>query len=130
MASAECEAIMKILVMTYPKDLEELTFQEIKQIIRNNLRLKKKFVIAERTKQNSNESTRSYLHRLKEASKFCEFEKLGTEILTIEELIWLHFIEGLLKADQKNKILECLQGNNMTLEECVKFAQQLKMILD
>ena len=41
---------MKKLVMAYLKDLEELTFPEIKQIIKNNLRPKKELVIAERTK--------------------------------------------------------------------------------
>ena len=116
--------------MGYPKDLEELKFLEIKQIIQNNLRSKKKLVIAERTKflfksQNSKELSRFYLHRLKEASRFCEFEKLATENMTIEEeLIQLRFIEGLHDVDQKNKILECLQGNNMTLEACVEFVQQ------
>ena len=88
LASAGCEAIIKISVMAYPKDLEELIFQELKQIIRNNLSPTKKLVIAERTKflckkQNSNDLARSYLHRLKEASRFCEFEKLGTENMTI-----------------------------------------------
>ena len=134
--SVGCEAIMKILVMAYPKDLEELTFQEIKQIIRNNLRPKKMLVITERTKflskkQNSYKSARSYLHRLKEASRFCEFEKLGIENITIEEeLIWLHFIEGLHDVNQKNKILERLQGNNITMETCIEFKQQLEMISD
>ena len=119
--------------MAYSKDLEELSFQEIKQIIRNNLSLKKKKVIAERTKflskkQNSNKLVRSYLQSLKEASRFCEFEKLGTENITIEEeLIWLQFIEGLNDVDQKNKILECLQHNNMTLEVCVEVVQQLEI---
>ena len=51
--------------------------------------------------------------------------------MTIEvELIQLHFIEGLHKMEQKNKILEYLQGNNMTLESCVEFVQQLEMISD
>ena len=41
LASAAHEAIMMISFIAYPKDLEELTFQEIKQIIRNSLRPKK-----------------------------------------------------------------------------------------
>ena len=45
-----CEAIMKISVMAYPTDLEDLTFQQIAQILKSNLRPKKKLVIAERTK--------------------------------------------------------------------------------
>ena len=71
------------------------------------------------------------MNQLKEASRFCEFEKLGTENVTIEEeLIWLHFIEGSPDVNQENEILECLQSNNMTLEACVKFVQQLEVISD
>ena len=122
--------------MAYPKDLEEFTFQEIKLNIRNNLRLKKKLVIVERTKflskkHNSNKLPGPCLRRLKEASNFCEFEKLHTENITLEkELIWLRFIEGLHDVDQKNKIWKHLQGNSMTLEACVEFMQQLEMISD
>lgn len=76
LATAGCESNMKISVMAYTKDLEDLTFEEISQIIRNNVRPKKKLVIAERTKflstkQNPDELARDYLHRLKKASRFC-----------------------------------------------------------
>ena len=51
--------------------------------------------------------------------------------MTIEKkLICLHFIEGFHHVDQKNKILEHLQGNNMTLEACIEYVQRLEMILD
>ena len=90
LASARCEANMRVAVMLYPKDLEDLTFEEIAHIIRNNLRPKKKSVIVERTKflsmkQNPNETARNYIQRLKKASRFCEFEKLGKADMTIEE---------------------------------------------
>ena len=45
-----------------------------------------------------------------------------------EKLIRLCFIEGLHDVNPKNKILERFQGNNMTLEACVEFVQQLEMI--
>ena len=72
LASAGCEANMKVAVMIYPKDLEDLPFEEIAHIIRNNVRPKKKLVIAERTKflstkQNLNEPARDYIQRLKKA---------------------------------------------------------------
>ena len=41
LASVKCEVIMKILVIAYQKDLEELTFQKIKQIKRNNFETEK-----------------------------------------------------------------------------------------
>ena len=83
MAYAGCEAIMRIKVMVYPRDIQRMSFQQIEQAIRKDVRPKKKLVIAERTKflstkQNPVESVRNYIHRLKQASRFCEFEKLGS----------------------------------------------------
>ena len=48
----------------------------------------------------------------------------------VEKLILLRFIKGFHDVDQKNEILECLQGNNRTLKACVEFVQQLEIILD
>ena len=36
-----CEAIMKISWMTYPKEMEEVTFNQIKEIILKNMKPKK-----------------------------------------------------------------------------------------
>lgn len=48
--SIGCEAIRNISVMTYPRELEDLTFSQISDIIKRNLHPKKKLIIAERTK--------------------------------------------------------------------------------
>lgn len=50
LASAGCDAIKKISVMIYPKMLEDLTFEEITNILQANIYPKKKLVIAERTR--------------------------------------------------------------------------------
>lgn len=42
LATAGCEAIMKVSTMAYPTNLENLTFEKISQIIRRNMRPKKK----------------------------------------------------------------------------------------
>ena len=134
MAYAGCEAIMKIKVMVFPRDIQRMSFREIEQAIRKDVRPKKKLVIAERTKflatkQNPGESVRNYIHRLKQASRFCEFEKLGSGSMSIhEELLQLRFIEGLHEQNKKDKILERLQSNHMALEQCIEFAQQLELI--
>ena len=134
MAYAGCEAIMRLKVMVYPRDIQRMSFREIEQAIRKDVRPKKKLVIAERTKflstkQNPGESVRNYIHRLKQASRFCEFEKLGSGTMSIqEELIQLRFIEGLHEQNQKDKILERLQSNHMVLEQCIEFVQQLELI--
>ena len=63
------------------------------------MRPKKRLVVAERTKfismkQEIDEPIIKYLHRLRNASTYCEFEKLG-EKQTIEDLIQLRLIEGM-----------------------------------
>ena len=74
--------------------------------------------------------------RLKSASRFCEFEKLGTQQMTIEEemiqlrFIQLRFIERLHNSNQRDMVLERLQSTEMRLETCVEFVQQLEMISD
>ena len=134
LATAGCEAVKKIATMAYPTELEELTFEEIVKIINKNIRPKKKLVIAERTKfmetrQDPNESIIQYVHRLKVASKYCEFEKLGSEDMTTEdELILLRLIEGLYDKSHKHKIMERLQISNLNLEASIEFAQQLELI--
>ena len=42
LATAACEAIKKISWVTYPRELEKLTFNQIKEIIRKNIRPKKR----------------------------------------------------------------------------------------
>lgn len=111
---AGCEARKKISVTAYPKQLENLTFVKISEIIKRNLRPKKKLVIVGRTKfllikQKQAESIMQYLHRLREASRFCEFEKLGTRDFTIEdELVQLKLIEDIADTFHKYKILELI----------------------
>lgn len=62
-----CEAIRSVMV--YLRELEDLTFSKILDIIKRNLPPKKKFVIVERTKflinkQVPNESIIQYVHKL------------------------------------------------------------------
>ena len=79
---ARCEAMMKVSTMAYPINLEDLTFEKISQIIRRNMKSKKRLVVAERTKLRSmkkeiDEPIIKHQQRLRNASRYCEFEKLG-----------------------------------------------------
>ena len=72
---------MKVSTVAYPTNLEDLTFEKISQIIRN-MRPKKRLIVAEREKfmsmkQEIDEQIIKYLYRLWNASRYCEFEKLG-----------------------------------------------------
>ena len=71
----------------------------------------------------------NYLHRQRNASKYCEFEKLGPEERTIEEnLMQLMLIEGIYNASHWYKIIEQLQIGNISLNTCIDFIQQQKLI--
>ena len=71
------------------KELEELNYKVIVWIILKNIR-QKRLVVFERTKfieskRNPNESIVQYMHRLKDVSKYCEFEKLWKKVMTMED---------------------------------------------
>ena len=87
LATAGCEAIQKISTMAFPKNLEELTFTKIGEVIKRNISPKKSLVIPEKTKfletrQHSDESIVQFVHWLKERARYCEFERLGTGEMT------------------------------------------------
>ena len=79
-------------------------------------------------KQDVDEPIIKYLHRLQNASRYCEFEKLRQEKKTIEEnLIQLRLIEGMYNASPWYKIMEQLQIRNMSLNTCIDFIQQQEL---
>ena len=88
---------------------EELTFKEIGEVIKRNIRPKKRFVIAERTKfletrLHSDESIVQFVLRLKERARHREFERFGAcEKTTEDELIMLRLIEGVHDLAFKHK---------------------------
>ena len=98
LGTAGCEAIINVSTMAYSTNLEDMTFEKISQIMRN-IRPKKRLVVAERTKfmsmrQEIVEPIIKYLHCLRNASRYCAFEKLGQEEQSIEEdLIQLRLME-------------------------------------
>lgn len=60
-------------------------------------------------KQEQNESIMQYIHRLREASRLCESEKLETQDFTIEdELVQLKLIDSIADTFHKYKILELI----------------------
>ena len=87
--------------------------------------VQERLVVAERTKfmsmkQDIDEPIIKYLHRLRNASRYCEFENLRQEEQTIEEdLIQLRLIECMYNASYRYKIMEQLQIGNMSLNTCI-----------
>ena len=70
LTTARREVIHKVSTMAYPRTLEELTFKEIDEVIKRNIKPKKRLVIAKRTKfletrQHSDESIVQFVYRLK-----------------------------------------------------------------
>ena len=134
LTTAGCKAIMKVSTIAYPTNLKNLTLEKISQIIRRNTKSKKRLVMAERIKfismkQEIDEPIIKYLHRLRNASRYCEFEELGQEEQTIkEDLIQLRLIEGMYIALCRYKIMEQLQIGNMSLNTFIDFIQQQELI--
>ena len=134
LATAGYEAIQRVSMMAYPRNLEELTFKEIGKVIKRNIRPKKRLVIVKRTKfletrQHPNESFVQFIHQLKERARYFEFERLGTgEMTTEDELMMLCLINGMHNPAFKHKLLETLQSVNLTVETCIEFIQQLELI--
>ena len=65
LATAGCEAIQKVSTMAYPRNLEDLTFKEICEVIKSNIRPKKRLVIVKITKvQEKRQHPMSLLYNL------------------------------------------------------------------
>lgn len=109
LVSTGFEALRKITMFAYPRELRDLTFSQIPDIVKKNLRPKKKLVIFESTKflaskQKLNEKVIVYIRKLREVSRFCKFEKLVTgEVITEDELMQLRLM---CDSSYKRKILE------------------------
>ncbi|XP_047135337.1 uncharacterized protein LOC124812559 [Hydra vulgaris] len=135
MAKAGIEAITKISLMVYPEELENMMFDDIKTVVMSHLRPQKRLIIAERVqflalKQQNIENIVSYAQRLRGASRFCNFEKLGRDgQSTKDDLIQMRLIDGLQSSDQRVKALEMIQsGESPKLGACINFIRQLEQI--
>ena len=133
LATARFEAIMKVPTMAYPTNREKLT-EKMSLIIRRNMTPKKSLIGAKRTKFMSMkqvifEPIIKYCRHLRNASRYCEFEKLGQEEQTIEEdLIQLRWIEGMNNASDQCTVMEPLQIGNMSLNTCNESIYQQELI--
>ena len=134
LAKAGVSAIQKVSTIVYPREIEEMKFEEIRKAVLEAVRPKKPLVIAERVKflslrQESQEGVASYVQRLKNGARFCEFGEIGKKGQSEEDdLIQMRLIDGLENADHRTKALEHLQTENPKLSSCVNFIQQLEMI--
>ena len=86
LATTGCKATMKLTTMSYPTNLEHLTFEK------NKLDHKKKYEVhgkvgrgrknevhVDEKKKKIDKPIIKYLHRLRNASRYCEFKKLEQE---------------------------------------------------
>ena len=75
-------------------------------------------------KQEIDEPIIKYLPRLRNASRYWEFKKLGQEDQTIEkDLIQLRLIEGMYNTSHRYKMMKQLQIGNMSLNTGIDFIQ-------
>lgn len=133
LSKAGLPSIRTLSLMAAPNELEDMPFKDIRALILETIRPKKKLVIAERTnflslKQENGETVQMYYQRLRAASKFCEFDKLGDKMSKENELIIMRIIDGLAIPAQKTRMLEKMQDNDMTLEQVLVTLQQMDLI--
>ena len=107
------QSINKVISLLRPKKIDETEFSVIKKTILDHVAPNKRCTIAERarfmsTKQHEGETLISYLHRLKDTSRFCEFDKL-TATNAENEMIIMRFVDGLTSTHLKQKIMENIQ---------------------
>ena len=86
-------------------------FKEIRPAIQNYISPKERVETAERVKflslvQGAGESDENFLARLREESRYCDFEKLKTVANPEVELIKIKFISGLRDPEAKLKLLD------------------------
>lgn len=90
LALAGCKVMMKISLMIYPKEMEDLTFKEINEIVKKNISPKKTLIVAKQTKfislkLEANKPIINFLHWITEVSRLKKIRE--------EELIELRFID-------------------------------------
>ena len=80
-------------------------------------------------KQETDKPVIKYLHHIQNASSYCDFEKLGQEERTIEEVfIQIRLINDLYNTSHRYKIMEQVQIGNMSLNTCIDFQQQQNLM--
>ena len=113
LVTAGSESVDKISATAYPRELEELIYEETDRIIKKKKeqkQKKKRLVVAERTtfkqaRKDSNEAQIQNELILKEPSMFWEFEKLGTKDMTTQNKLIFPRIEHMQDTLHKHKIL-------------------------
>ena len=83
LSKAGLEALREVCIMVTPQVFKDMKFETIRRIILDKMHPRKRLIIAERTRflatrQGPTKTVRQYIQRLREATKFCEFEKLNT----------------------------------------------------
>ena len=124
------ESLEKVQNIIAPKDIEKTPFCDIQVAIENFISPKSRIVIVERTnfyslKQEKSEKASDYLIRLREKSRYCDFNSLKHSADPADEMIRVAFIAGLENSSSKAKVLERLCQKKFSTEEILEYVQQL-----
>ena len=122
------QPLIKIISMFPGKDIETMTFKEVKTAIEHYVSPRERLIIADRTNflqisQNEGEPEIDFLSRINEASVHCKWDSLKAEQPSTE-MIKLRFIAGLRDPSLKILILEKLQSDSsMNIDSIIDFCQ-------
>ena len=105
------DALLKLRSFMSTKKLLETPFKEIRQAIQNYISPKVRVETAEKASflsvvQGIGESDDDFLARLREETRYCDFEKLKTVTNPEEELVKIKFISGLREPEAKLRLSE------------------------
>ena len=108
------DAIIKLRSLMSPRNLIDTPYKDIRLAIQNYIS-KERVVTAERAKflsviQGVGESDDDFLARLREETRYCDFEKLKTAGNPEEELVKIKFISGLRDPEAKLRLLDGIKA--------------------
>lgn len=129
------KALLKIVSLLPGKQIDTVSFKDIKTQVVAYIEPKQRLIIADRTNfmcvsQDEGETEVDYLARLNELSVLCKWDDLKSSDPT-DELVKLRFIAGLRNENLKFKILEQLQSNpKMSITQIIDFCQMSNQLSD
>ena len=135
MGTCGLASLTKIMSIVAPLNVEDMPFADIEQAITSYLQPEKRLLIAERTKfyderQKPTETITEFVARLREKSKFCEFDELKKAKSPQEEMIKMATVAGMFRKENQARVLEKMQMQDMNVPEIITFVQQLEQVAE
>ena len=126
-ATCGINTLTRISELVHPKNISELSYQDIKKAILDHISPKKPLAILERIKffgfsQNEDEPISLFLDRLKIQSRICQWSQLKSKEPE-DELLKIRLLDGLKDQEISRNILRSFSEEELTIEKIVNFIE-------